>query len=185
MKNFSFKNIFSTPFFQIESTHDKIYKNDPYYRIKSQNSVICCVLNTQDEILLVKQMRPNLNYTTIEFPAGGVEEGESSYEAVSREVLEELGVKCNFFYLGKYRLLMNRTTSQEYLYFGILNDEIIRHSENNNEIEVIKVPRLKFSKFIANKQFEQLAGLGIVKLIDLKFNINFLEDENILDNIVR
>lgn len=45
-----------------------------------------------DEILLVRQSRPGANGTTLELPAGCLEEGETPEEAAVRELAEECGL---------------------------------------------------------------------------------------------
>jgi len=43
--------------------------------------------------------------------------------------------------------------------------------------------RKDFLTLIEDRKFEQLAALGIIQLINLKFNINFLNDNNIVNKI--
>jgi ADP-ribose pyrophosphatase len=45
-----------------------------------------------DEIVLVRQSRPGADGTTLELPAGCLEEGETPEEAAVRELVEECGL---------------------------------------------------------------------------------------------
>ena len=118
MKILKFKEIFTTPYFKIESTDQNYSENTPFFRINTQPSVICCLLNELDEILLVRQFRPNLGYETLEFPAGGLNNFEAPEDGLIREIKEEVGVLCRPIFLGEYRLMMNRTTNADCLFVG-------------------------------------------------------------------
>lgn len=181
MSNENFIRVFDTPFFSVEATANNYDEENPYYRINTKDSAICCLINSDDELLLAKQMRPNLGYETLEFPAGAVEDGESPIQAAEREIREELGFKSNLIYLGSYRLMMNRTISKEHLFIGLASDENCRSPENG--ISLVKIPRKKYIEFINKNKIEQLAALGIIKLIDLKFNIDFMTDSSVLGKI--
>jgi ADP-ribose pyrophosphatase len=53
-------------------------------------------------LLLVKQYRVAVNKTTVEFPAGRVNEGEQPDSAIRRELLEEIGFVANTLeYIGE------------------------------------------------------------------------------------
>lgn len=117
----SFKVCFTTPFFSVEAT-DRLYEDEPYYRIVNGDGVILGVLDNYDQFVLVRQFRPNLGYKTLEFPAGGMEGNETPLEAANRELLEETGVTAKFIYLGPTRLQMNRMIHLEHLFFGISHE---------------------------------------------------------------
>lgn len=119
-QNLPFVKDYSTPFFDIEKSE---YLTDsqklPYYRLTNKDSAICCVLNQPGELVLVRQFRPNLDAYTLELPAGGVDKGEAPLEAMHRELSEETGLRCKFIALGSFRLMMDRTTIQDHLFFGM------------------------------------------------------------------
>jgi 8-oxo-dGTP pyrophosphatase MutT (NUDIX family) len=177
----NYKKVFKTPFFEIEESTEKFDNNSPHYRINSSDSVICCLINDEDKIVLVSQLRPNLGYETLEFPAGGIDRNESPIQAVSREVREETGMTCDFKALGSYRLLMNRTVNKEHLFVGLVKEK----GKGNLEdlINVKEIDRKKFLSLVNDNKFEQLAALGIIQLINLRFNINFLNDKSIINKI--
>jgi len=176
-----YKKAFVTPFFEIEKSVKNFDNNSPHYRINSSDSVICCLVNEEDKIILVSQLRPNLGYKTLEFPAGGIEKKESPIQAVSREVREETGMICDFKELGSYRLSMNRTVNKEHLFIGLVKGKLKNHHEDSIKVKVIL--RKDFLTLVENQKFEQLAALGIIQLINLKFNIDFLNDKKIINKI--
>ena len=176
-----YKKVFKTPFFEIEESTEDFDNNSPHYRINSRDSVICCLINCSEKIVLVSQLRPNLGYETLEFPAGGIDKNESPIQAVSREVREETGMTCDFKELGSYRLMMNRTVNKEYLFVGLVTGKEKENLEDS--IKVKEFDRSNFLSLVKDNKFEQLAALGIIQLINLRFNINFLKDKSIINKI--
>ena len=67
-----------------------VMKRERIIKNNNKESVIVIVHTINDKYLLVVQNRIN-NLTTIEFPSGYIEEGESPIEAGLRELLEETG----------------------------------------------------------------------------------------------
>lgn len=96
-----------------ENIHDRVI------RVKA------LLINSKKEILLASA------YTTIQFPGGHIEEGESLKEGLKREVLEETGIVLNgdyepFFclkyFLKDYPIIGNNRSIEIYYYY-ILTDE--------------------------------------------------------------
>ncbi|MGN1154075.1 MAG: NAD(+) diphosphatase [Candidatus Gastranaerophilaceae bacterium] len=63
---------------------------DKYYFDKFSVCVIALVVNEYDEIALLKQLYLSDKYFT--FPAGYMQSGESSEDAIKREIKEEIGL---------------------------------------------------------------------------------------------
>ncbi len=61
--------------------------------VEHQGAVAIIAINEQNQIILTKQFRYPLNRTTLEIPAGKIENGESSIEAAKRELMEETGYR--------------------------------------------------------------------------------------------
>jgi 8-oxo-dGTP pyrophosphatase MutT (NUDIX family) len=59
--------------------------------VEHPDSVII-VATEADEIVLVRQTRPGAGGTTLELPAGCLEDGETPEEAAARELAEECGL---------------------------------------------------------------------------------------------
>lgn len=181
MSEIKFTNVFETPFFTIEQSVENYSDNSPYYRINTKDSVICCLLDADDNLLLVEQFRPNLGYKTIEFPAGGIENEESPMQAAAREIKEEIGVECQLLSLGSYRLMMNRVINKEHLFVGLTSGRLMGKVEHGLQTRVI--PRKKLINAISANELEQLAALGIIQLVNLKFGLNFLSDNEVINKI--
>jgi len=69
--------------------------NPAVYTIVQTPPFVVIVALKGDKILMVKQHRFTLDRTTLEFPAGGIEEGESPLMAAKRELSEETGFQAS------------------------------------------------------------------------------------------
>lgn len=181
MNDLKFINAFETPFFTVEKSLENYYNDAPYFRINTKDSIICCLLDKGDNLLFAEQFRPNLGYKTIEFPAGGIENEETPFIAAAREIREEMGVECQLISLGSFRLMMNRTINKEYLFVGLTSGELTSQAEQG--VKTRAMPRKKLINAIFENELEQLAALGIIQLINLKFGINFLSDDEVINKI--
>jgi ADP-ribose pyrophosphatase len=76
--------------------------------IQHPQSVVILALDG-DEIVLVRQTRPGANGTTLELPAGCLEEGETAEDAAVRELEEECGLAA-----GSWRPLGSFWAAPEY-----------------------------------------------------------------------
>jgi ADP-ribose pyrophosphatase len=76
--------------------------------IQYPDSVVILAL-AEDEIVLVRQTRPGANGTTLELPAGCLEDGEEPEEAAVRELEEECGLSA-----GTWRPLGSFWAAPEY-----------------------------------------------------------------------
>ena len=139
------------------------------------DSVICCIMKDNGNFILVEQYRPNLEKLTIEFPAGGVEKNERHLDAAHREIYEETGYSCDLLYLGAFRLLINRTTNLDHLYFGI-NPSKKSKDIVEPGIRVIELTRKMLINQINSGGYFQLAGIGIIQLIAWKLDVDLMKD---------
>ncbi|MDC0427710.1 NUDIX hydrolase [Candidatus Pelagibacter sp.] len=173
---FNFKTTFSTPFFDIEEGLDPKYPDtQPYYRLTSFDSVICCVMTMKGEFVMVRQFRPNINEYSLEFPAGGLLKNEKPIEAAKREFLEETSFSLDFIYLGDFKLMMNRTNIKEHIFFG-LNPKNINQSIPEKGMEVHLVRRQDLSELSISGGYKQLAGLGIIQLASSYLGLNIMSE---------
>jgi hypothetical protein len=177
MQYAGFKKILTTPFFEFEEAKSLVDKGESYYRITGAPSVICCILNQNDEFILVKQFRQSLEMETIEMPAGSIDNGENPFEAAKREILEETGFHCDLIKIGKnYSLMMNRTNILDNLFFG-MNPKYIKNHKSEEETEVICIPRKALFKKIIEGEILQLGGVGLLFIVEGLLKINLWESK--------
>ena len=167
----NFDTCFQTPFFHVEKSTEE-FEGYPYYRIVNGNGVIVCVLDELDRFVLVNQFRPNLGYVSHEFPAGGIDFGETPLEAAHRELIEETGLVASFIALGSFRLQMNRMVHLEYLFFGL---EIQPHDKEPapEPLFTERVPRsVFFSDAKYQTRFEHLGALGLLQKASIDLGVD-------------
>ena len=139
--------------------------NEPYYRLTGVDSVISCILDRSDRFVMVRQYCPNLEMFTIESPAGGVELGEPPLIAVQREILEESGLRCALLPVGtSFRLMMSRTNIKDFLFFGMLPEEM-KGFVAEPGIEVHRIPRSELFEITLRGGYLQLGTLGLLQLV--------------------
>ena len=179
----NFVPVFQTPYFNVEENKNPNFSDGkPYYRITGSDSVICCIMMKNGNFLMVKQYRPNLEEETIEFPAGGIENDENPIDAAFREIKEETGLSCKLIYLGAFRLLLNRGTTFEHLYFGF-DPKPIPEAIIEKGIETLQISREELLSTIEEGNYFQLAGIGIIQLASWKLNVDIINSK--IKNIER
>ena len=128
---------------KIKTISPRTGKELPFFLLNCQDWVNIIAITKENNIVMVKQHRFGTSKTELEIPGGIIEEGEEPMEAAKRELLEETGYHSNEFeYLGKGRLMMNRTNSLQHLFVA---KNVIKTSNPANGIEVIKIPPKKMS----------------------------------------
>jgi 8-oxo-dGTP pyrophosphatase MutT (NUDIX family) len=172
-----FAEMLVTPFFKLERAEDLSGAGlEPYYRLAERDSVICCVLDESDQLIFVKQYRPSLETVTLETPAGAIEAGEHPLDAARRELREETGVVCPLLPLGQYfRLMMNRVTSREHLFFGMF-PVYLSDGAQESAIEICRVPRAEILKLAFAGVYQQVAGLGLLTLAGAALRVDIWRD---------
>ena len=178
---FNFKGSYSNPFFSIEEGYEESsdYKNnisEPYYRLTTDNSVICCVMDKLAKFVMVEKFCPNFDCFTLELPAGSIKNSETPMEAAMREFDEETGIKCNFIPLGEFHLMVNRVNSKEHIFFEF-KPEIQSGKSHENGIEVKKILRSDLVKLSINRGYKQIAGLGVIQMASAFLGLDILTSD--------
>jgi ADP-ribose pyrophosphatase len=123
-------------------------------------------LDSDDNVLLVKQYRKPVERELLEIPAGGVDSGEDPVDTARRELEEETGFsaesleKIGFFYTSPG---FCNEGMHVYLARGLRPDT--RDADDDENIEVIRVPLKKIPKLIASGDIcdaKSIAGLLLV-----------------------
>ena len=132
----------------------KLYERDvdgrKYCIINNYDAVGCIIINSSDEILLVKQYRPTVLRETLEIPAGCLDvPGEDPVETAVRELKEETKLivsKDDLEKVFKYNSNIGFCTSFMTLYFGEI-DKPVYTMEDMHEEDVTRVIWMPFKTF--------------------------------------
>ncbi|KZR79930.1 RNA pyrophosphohydrolase [Prochlorococcus marinus str. MIT 1342] len=171
-----FRPILQTPFFSLEEANHTAIENASYYRLTGQDSVITCILDQNDQFVMVRQYRPSLEMLTLETPAGGVDDHESPLEAAKREISEETGLSVSILPIrGRYSLMMNRTNIRDYLFFCMFPKEIPGFKKEP-ELEIIRVERKELLLKSMTGEYMQLAALGLLQVTAGILNVDIWHD---------
>ncbi len=132
--------------------------------IVEHDGVIAAIpIDTEDNVLLVRQYRTPAGRDLLEIPAGGIDPGEDPEATVIRELQEEIGYKPGklvrgggFFSAPGY--------ATEYLHVYLATDLTPGrlHAEDTDEIELVKVPLTEVRGLISSGKIEDaksIAGL--------------------------
>jgi ADP-ribose pyrophosphatase len=71
--------------------------------VEHRGAVVFAAVDDDEQVYLVRQYRHAIGMELLEFPAGGLEEGEDPHETAQRELAEELGFAAGeWTYLGSF-----------------------------------------------------------------------------------
>ena len=118
-----------------------------------------------NEIILIRQYRPPAGRAMIEFPAGLIDPGETAAESAARELMEETGFAGKLLYVTNPGY-SSPGMSGESIVLAIMEIDAefyrknppVAHPEENENIEVFRVPLDNLAEFIAE---QEKAGCGI------------------------
>jgi ADP-ribose pyrophosphatase len=129
--------------------------------IAEHSPSVCIVpLDDQGNVLLVRQYRKPVEAELLEVPAGGVEEGEVSQEAVLRELREETGYTagtlrhlCSFW--------MTPGWATEYMHAYLATDLSPAHldADYDEDISVVRVPLSQIPQMIQSGEIQDAKSI--------------------------
>lgn len=165
--------VFATPWFSVETV--PAGQGAPFHRVVAADGVMAMVLTKAGEVVLVRQQRPAIAAETLEFPAGGVDDGETPEQAIIREVAEETGHRCPApLRLGAAHLCPNRMSNRETFFLAIDAEPIPDHRPEPG-VGIVVVPRPVLRTLILKGGFVQAPGLALIALADLRLGLRVLE----------
>ncbi len=125
--------------------------------------VAIVAVDTDDNILLVKQFRKPVEKELLEIPAGGIEPGEDPVTTVRREMQEETGyLPRKVERLGGFYSAPGFCTEYLYLYLATDLTPSQLHAEDTESIKLTRVPISQIPSLIASGSIcdaKSIAGL--------------------------
>ena len=131
--------------------------------VEHSDAVAIVAVDSEENILLVKQFRKPVEEELLEVPAGCVDPGEEPAATVSREMREETGYRPNKIKkLGGFYSSPGFCTEYMHVYLATDLVEDSLHAEDTDDIEVIRVPLDNIEGLIdsgALRDAKSIAGL--------------------------
>lgn len=152
------------------------FKGKPFYQINEPNGALICAFTPDGKLILVRQFRPAVEHYVLDFPAGGVDDGEIPEQAAARELYEETGYICKeLHFAGVGWSAVERINTAVFVYFGrgAVKDDKIMPEEG---IEVFTVTIEELKEMILKDEFRMFFGLGVLLLIKWKLAPKELEN---------
>lgn len=118
---------------------------------KKADGVMIIPITKEEEFVLIKQFRAAINDYIYEFPAGLIDGDEDIEEAATRELFEETGLlasDCEYIIKPSYTSVGMSDESVAVVKMKVHGEISTENIEENEEIEVIKVPIKKAKEFI-------------------------------------
>lgn len=118
-----------------------------------KNAVLIIPIDKDGNFYLGQQKRGDSAEFMLEFPNGGIEQGEEELNAAKRELSEELGLEGEMEYLGKFRP-----------FFSLVDMEVsVFLCKNANEQEELKKLRPDFYEKIERRKFTKKEVYDLIK----------------------
>ena len=115
------------------------------------DGVMIIPITEEDEFVLIKQFRPAINDYIYEFPAGLIDEGEDAIKAATRELFEETGLlasECEYLIKPSYTSVGMSDEAVAVVKMKVHGEVSTENLEENEEIEVCKIPIKEAKKFV-------------------------------------
>jgi 8-oxo-dGTP pyrophosphatase MutT (NUDIX family) len=163
----------AAPWFRVEAV-EVPNSSAPYYRVAEAPGVICIVLSAQGDFVMVRQDRPVVGASTLEFPAGRIDKGETPDIAVRREVFEETGMRlAHVGLIGTSQPMPNRYDAHQSMFIGVCADEPAKPAiEGHMEI----VPRERLKSILRTELNYFPVALGAIKMAEVVWPIDVFND---------
>jgi len=120
-------------------------------------------MDSENNFLLVRQYRKAVERMLLEIPAGGIEPGEKPLDGARRELEEETGFSAEKWEeLSVFYTSPGFTTECMYLYLATDLKPVERDADDDENIELVRVPLKKASELIASGEVcdaKSIAGL--------------------------
>ena len=97
----------------------------------------------------------------LEFPAGGIDDSESSEAAAKRELEEETGyISKELIYMGEYYMNQGISSAKCELFFAKCTEKREKQLEKTEFVRTKLIPISQFHELIYNNQFKLLIGIA-------------------------
>ena len=126
--------------------------------IGNYDFVTIAAFTENQEAILVNQFRVGAERELISFPEGAIDEGENLEDCAARELLEETGHQAEKIMFLK-TIHKEYFTQKQHVFLAVNCKKVAEQNLDENEfVEVLKMPLDEFRIFIKNKNDERMNG---------------------------
>lgn len=135
--------------------------------IEHPGAVAIIPLFDNEDLLLIKQLRPAIGDEIYEIPAGTLEKGETPLDCAKRETIEEVGYRAGKFEkLAEFFIAPGYSTEKIHLFLATeLSPESASKSDRDEYIEPVRLPLKKALNMVQENKIQDaksIAGLFFV-----------------------
>ncbi len=139
-----------------------------FHGLEIADYALVCARTTMGLIPVVQQFRPVIGVSTLEFPSGHVDRGESADDAARREFYEETGLTAkNLVMLGSHWTDTGRLTNRLHAYFAEAEDPGSRESREPG-VELGFMTTSELESAIEDGRFGHFLHVGAYALAKLR-----------------
>ena len=133
--------------------------------VRHPGGVCVAALDSEDNLLFVRQFRYPYSEVVLELPAGKLEKGSTPLENGKRELLEETGaVGFNYISLGQVYPSPGYTDEIIHLYACRVKEQSENRPDEGEFLNVEKIPLKKAAEMVLNNQvFDAKAQIAVLK----------------------
>ncbi len=133
--------------------------------VRHPGGVCVAALDSEDNLLFVRQFRYPYSEVVLELPAGKLEKGSTPLENGKRELLEETGaVGFNYISLGQVYPSPGYTDEIIHLYACRVKEQSENRPDKGEFLNVEKIPLKKAAEMVLNNQvFDAKTQIAVLK----------------------
>jgi ADP-ribose pyrophosphatase len=136
----STKTVFINNWFKIR--HDRYIlpnkKEGDYFFVATRGSVVIVPVDSQGKLVMVKQYRYLLKKVSVEFPMGGIEQGQTPLETAVSELAQETGFQARSIKkIGSFNPFIGITNEICHVYLATGLIPVVKKSDVSEKISVV------------------------------------------------
>lgn len=144
-----------------------------YFKSQLANVAMVVAITRENEVVFVRQYKHGIGEVCIEFPAGRIEHGRTPEETAISELLEETGITVEAHSLIELIELWTEPSKSSVRVTGFIVKDVTitddQQLEENEDIEVLKVPISEIDSFIIDNEIHVSDTLALLLFAKMKF----------------